>query len=76
MHVKPGLSVEEKNAGWGVFQNRAPRKLLGPTREKVTRNSRKLHDEELNNLYFPPGGQMKLDGMGGTCDIHGFGGEN
>ena len=60
----------------GVFENRAPRKLLGPTREKVTRSKRKLHDEEIKNLYFPPGGQIKLDGMGGTRDIHGFGGEN
>jgi hypothetical protein len=37
-----------------VFENRALRKIFGPKREKVTRQCRKLHNEELNDLYTSP----------------------
>jgi hypothetical protein len=30
------------------------KKLLGPKRNEVTREWRKLHNEELNDLYFSP----------------------
>jgi hypothetical protein len=34
-----------------VFYNRVLRRLFGPKRYKVTGEWRKLHSEELNNLY-------------------------
>jgi hypothetical protein len=35
-----------------VFENRAWRRVFGPTRDEATRERRKLHNEELNDLYF------------------------
>jgi hypothetical protein len=37
-----------------VFENRVLRRLFGPKRDKVTGEWRKLHDEELNDLYCSP----------------------
>ena len=37
-----------------VFENRALRKIFGPKRDEVTRKWRKLHSEELNDLYCSP----------------------
>jgi len=37
-----------------VFENRVLRRIFGPKREEVKREWRKLHKEELNDLYFPP----------------------
>jgi hypothetical protein len=37
-----------------VFVNRALRGLFGPKRDKVTGEWRKLHNEELNDLYCSP----------------------
>jgi hypothetical protein len=37
-----------------VFENRVLRKLFGPKRDEVTWEWRKLHNEELNNLYSSP----------------------
>ena len=37
-----------------VFENRVLRRLFGPKREEVTGEWRKLHNEELNDLYFLP----------------------
>jgi hypothetical protein len=37
-----------------VFENRVLRRLLGPKRDEVTGDWRKLHDEELYNLYSSP----------------------
>ena len=34
-----------------VFENRVFREIFGPKREEVTREWRKLRDEELNDLY-------------------------
>jgi hypothetical protein len=34
-----------------VSENRVLRRIFGPKREEVTREWRKLHNEELNNLY-------------------------
>ena len=33
-----------------MFENRVLRKIFGPKRDEVTREWRKLHDEELNDL--------------------------
>jgi hypothetical protein len=35
-----------------VFQNRVLRKVFGPKRDDVTGEWRKLHSEELHNLYY------------------------
>jgi len=35
-----------------VFQNRAVRRIFGPKRDEVTEQWGKLHNEELNDLYF------------------------
>jgi len=37
-----------------VFENRVLRKIFGPKRDKVTVEWRKLHIEELNDLYCSP----------------------
>jgi hypothetical protein len=37
-----------------VFQNRALRRIFGPKRDGVTGGWRKLHNEELHNLYSSP----------------------
>ena len=34
-----------------VFENRVLRRIFGPKRDEVTREWRKLHNEELNELY-------------------------
>jgi hypothetical protein len=37
-----------------VFQNRMLRRIFRPKRDGVTGRWRKLHNEELHNLYFSP----------------------
>jgi hypothetical protein len=37
-----------------VFENRALRRIFGPKRGEVTGESRKLHNEELHDLYSSP----------------------
>jgi hypothetical protein len=37
-----------------VFENRVLRRIFGPKREDVTGDWRKLHNEELHNLYSSP----------------------
>jgi hypothetical protein len=37
-----------------VFENRVLRGTFGPKRDEVTGEWRKLHTEELNDLYFSP----------------------
>jgi len=34
-----------------VFENRVLRRIFGPKRDEVTGDWRKLHNEELNDLY-------------------------
>jgi hypothetical protein len=38
-----------------VFENRFLRRIFGPKRDEVTGEWRKLHSEELHNLYSYPG---------------------
>jgi len=40
--------------GLRVFENRVLRRIFGPKRDKVTGEWRKLHYEELNDLYSSP----------------------
>jgi len=37
-----------------VFENRVLRRIFGPKRDEVTGYWRKLHNEELNDLYCSP----------------------
>jgi hypothetical protein len=50
-------------------------RILGPKRDKLKGEWRKLHNEELRGLCSSPecyqGHQIKDDGMGGTCSTHG-----
>jgi hypothetical protein len=47
------LTLREKRR-LGVFKNRALREIFGTKRYEVTREWRKLHNEELNDLYCSP----------------------
>jgi len=37
-----------------VFENMVLRRIFGPRRDEVTREWRRLHNEELNDLYSSP----------------------
>jgi hypothetical protein len=37
-----------------LFENRTLRRIFGPMRDEVTGGWRKLHSEELHNLYCSP----------------------
>jgi len=61
-----------------VFENRVLRRVFGSKRDEVTRKWRKLHNEELRDLYSLPtqycsGGKIKKNEMGGTCGTYGGG---
>jgi hypothetical protein len=67
-----------------VFENRVLRRIFGPKRDKVTREWRKLHNEELSDLYSSPNIVRVTKSMVGTCSSYGgekrriqcFGGKN
>jgi hypothetical protein len=37
-----------------LFENEVPRRIFGPRRDEVTGGWRKLHNEELRDLYSSP----------------------
>ena len=37
-----------------VFENRVLKRIFGPKRDEITGEWRKLHNEELNDLYSSP----------------------
>jgi hypothetical protein len=47
------LTLREEH-GVRVFENRVLRRIFGPKRDEVTGGWRKLHNEELHNLYSSP----------------------
>ena len=53
-----------------VFENRVLRRVFGPKRDGVTGEWRKLHNEELNDLYSSPiinsGDKIVKNEMGGA----------
>jgi hypothetical protein len=51
LDLSPTLREEHKLR---VFEHSVLRRIFGPTRDEVTGGWRKLHNEELHNLYFSP----------------------
>jgi len=47
------LTLREER-GLRVFENRVLRRIFGARRDEVTGEWRKLHNEELNDLYCSP----------------------
>jgi hypothetical protein len=47
------LTLREKHR-LRVFENRVLRRIFGPRRDEATGEWRKLHNEELHNLYSSP----------------------
>ena len=47
------LALREERA-LRVFENRVLRRIFGPKRDEVTEEWRKLHNEELSDLYCSP----------------------
>ena len=52
LNVKPGVLREKR--GLRVFDNMVLSCIFGPKRDEVTREWRKLHNDELNDLYRSP----------------------
>jgi hypothetical protein len=52
--VKLGLYTLREENRLRVFENRVLRRIFGPKRDEVTGEWRKLHSEELHNLYSSP----------------------
>jgi hypothetical protein len=46
--------IIRKEQRLGVFENRVLRRIFGLKRDDVIKGWRKLHSEELHNLYFSP----------------------
>jgi hypothetical protein len=53
MGVKRSLTLREEHR-LRVFENRVPRRILGSKKDEVTEGWRKMHNEELHNLYSSP----------------------
>jgi hypothetical protein len=47
------LTIREEH-GLRVFENRVLRRIFGPKRDEVTGEWKKMHNEELHNLYSSP----------------------
>jgi hypothetical protein len=47
------LTLKEKHR-LSMFENRVQRRKFGPKRDEVTGEWRKLHSEELHNMYSSP----------------------
>jgi hypothetical protein len=54
-----------------VFENRVLRRIFRPKRDEVTGEWKKLHSEELHNLYLSP--NVKESWLGGACGMNGRG---
>jgi hypothetical protein len=58
-----------------VFEHRVLRRIFWPKRDEVTGEWRRLHNEELNDLYSSPniirGDQIEKTEVGGACSTYG-----
>jgi hypothetical protein len=55
-----------------VFENRVLRGMFGPKRDRVTGEWKRLHNEELNDLYSSPNIiRVKKNEVGGACSMYG-----
>jgi hypothetical protein len=54
MGVKLGLLTLTEERRLRVFANRVFRRIIGPKGDEVTGGCRKLHKEELHNMYSSP----------------------
>jgi hypothetical protein len=56
-----------------VVENRVVRRIFGPKKDEVTGEWRKLHNEELRDLYSSPSIIRIIEGdeMGGPCSTNG-----
>jgi hypothetical protein len=52
-----------------VFENRVLRRIFGRKRDEVTREWRKLHNEEL--IKYCSGDKIEKNEMGGACSKYG-----
>jgi len=59
-----------------VFENRALRRTFGRKRDEITEEWRKLHKEEINDLYpltqYYSRDDIENNEMGGTCSTYGW----
>jgi hypothetical protein len=56
------------------MENRMRRRIFGPKRNEVTGEWRKLHNEELNDLYCSPNSMRVIKSrikIGGVCSTYG-----
>jgi hypothetical protein len=53
-----------------VFENRVRRRIFGSKRDEVMGEWRKLHNEELNNLYFLPNVVRVIKSRRMSCEGH------
>jgi hypothetical protein len=63
------LTLREEH-GLRVFENRMLRRIFGPKRDEVTGEWRKLHNEELNDLYSSPIIVQMIKWRGMRCAGH------
>jgi hypothetical protein len=63
------MTLREEH-GLRVFENRVLRRIFGPKRDEVTGGWRKLHDEELHNLYSYSSPFSDQVNMGGACSTN------
>jgi hypothetical protein len=68
------LSLKEEHR-LRVFENWVLGRILGPKRDEVTGELRKMHSEELHNLYSSTDiiRQMKANEVDRACGMHGIG---
>jgi hypothetical protein len=52
-----------------VFENRVLRRIFGLRREEVAGGWRRLHNEELHNLYDPPN-VIRVSDQNFVCQSH------
>ena len=69
--------VKVKERRLRVFENRVLRRVFGPKRDELTGEWRKLHNEELNDVYsltqYCAGGKIETNEMGRACGAYGGG---